>query len=388
MFLPHPLAPRRSSPVIPAALLNSTTPKLAGLELHCCNFSWKSALLKGLRTLGIWNLPQISRPPLEDWLDALDEMPELEVLILRDAGPICSTGHANISEPQRTITLPFLTQFEITADVLDCVPALAHLVLPVLTSLRVDTFDRHGNGICPLIPHVVRNAHGLQDMAPLQRIVIQGRKCHVKILAWTIPDADIDDCIQPRMDFRAWGYMCDYETCTTILDALLTHLSTDAISTLSIEYPTRLTKEFLLRHVSSLVMLERVHLDPTSFRAFRDMLTEDPPPISPRLPRLRKLVLRKVSLTALRTYRLRDMLKQRAEQGAPLETLDLRRCTAAHRAIELLATTVGDVQAPEKTLKRGDPAFFHWKGGVELFDEKEKLAEDDEYDSLSGAHSC
>jgi hypothetical protein len=137
-------------------------------------------------------------------------------------------------------------------------------------------------------------------------------------------------------------------------------------------------------------MLERVHLDSTAVRAFREMPTEDPqaPPIGARLPRLRKLVLlREVPLTALKTYRLRDMLKKRVEQGVPLKTLDLPTCTATHRAIELLATIVGDVQGPAKILTNGDPTFFHWKGGVELFGEKEKLTEDEEYDDAHGPSS-
>jgi hypothetical protein len=90
-------------------------------------------------------------------------------------------------------------------------------------------------------------------------------------------------------------------------------------------------------------------------------------------------------LTALRTYRLHDILIKRVEQGVPLETLDLRTCTAADRAIQLLAETVGDVQGPAKTLDVGPgSAFSNWKGGVEFFDEDEKLYEDDEFD-IGGA---
>lgn len=136
---------------VPAALFNNTGPKLAGLELYRCDISWKSPLLRGLRSLRIWGPVRQARPPLKDWLDALDEMSQLETLILHNASPICCT--AIISEPQRTITLPFLTQFEITACVLDCVLALAHLVLPALTLLSVDIprIDRRGNGIGLLI---------------------------------------------------------------------------------------------------------------------------------------------------------------------------------------------------------------------------------------------
>lgn len=189
------------------------------------------------------------------------------------------------------------------------------------------------------------------------------------------------------MTFHACGYKWHDEVHTAISDAVLTHLSTDAISTLSMEDSTRVSKEFFLRHISSLVMLEQIYLDSASFRAFRDMLTEeDHPMMGARLPRLRMLVLRKVPLTSLRTYRLRDMLKKRVEKGVPLETLDLRTCTVAHRATKLLATTVGNVQGPAETLTRKSeyPAFFNWKGGVEYFNEKEKLAEDDE---LGDAHS-
>lgn len=48
-----------------------------------------------------------------------------------------------------------------------------------------------------------------------------------------------------------------------------------------------------------------------------------------------------VKLTAVSTYDLRDMLIKRAEQGAPLEVLDLRSSVAADRAIQLLRGATG-----------------------------------------------
>ena len=107
------------------------------------------------------------------------------------------------------------------------------------------------------------------------------------------------------------------------------------------------------------------------------------PPNGPRFPRLTKLILFNVPLTALRTYRLRDVLIKRAEQGAQLEILDLRTCTAAEHAIQILAETVSDVQGPAETLETGDPPFFNWKGGADFFDEEEKRADDEEYDDGS-----
>jgi hypothetical protein len=217
-------------------------------------------------------------------------MPDLEALILHDAGPARFIGRRiiSVSESERIVTLPSLTRFEITANELECVLALDHLRLPALTSQDVDAkcLDQGGDYVGSLIPHIARNAHGPQDTAPLQGIVIQGGKNEVKILAWSLPDANIDDRNQitisrPRVMFTARNRRWHHETHSAILDALFTYLPVDDISTLAVENLIRLSKEFLFRHASSLVMLERVHLDPTAVRALREMLSEDTLPNVP-----------------------------------------------------------------------------------------------------------
>jgi hypothetical protein len=71
--------PRSFPPVtIPDNFLNCTAPKLTTLRLKNCDISWKSSLLKGLRNLQIFGLSTEARPNLEDWLDALNEMPKLK----------------------------------------------------------------------------------------------------------------------------------------------------------------------------------------------------------------------------------------------------------------------------------------------------------------------
>jgi F-box-like len=64
--------------IIPVNLLNCTTPSLTSLELESCDISWKSPLLKGLQTLKISKPSRDFRPKLEDWLDALNEIPQLK----------------------------------------------------------------------------------------------------------------------------------------------------------------------------------------------------------------------------------------------------------------------------------------------------------------------
>jgi len=373
--------------VIPDALFNSTAPNLTSLELYGYGISWKMPL-KGLRTLKIRKASK--EVTLNDWLDALNEMPQLETLVLHNASPDVSHDDPLIPEPRRTVTLPSLTQFDISASARKCALALVHLVLPALTSLHVAAYSHHEDGedVRPLIPHVVRNANGPQDTAPLQSMLLRGESMHAAIIVWTVPDADLEvpsvatplsKAVSARLVFSAWGngYWHDRGG-IMVYDTILAQLPVNAISTLTAQTSyTRWTKEFWLRHVPRLAMLKRVHLAPTVIKAFKEMLVGDVSPNGPRwLPQLTKLILVGVSLTAVRMYHLRDMLVKRRERGAPLEALDLRRCIAAEHAIELLAEAVSSVQGPVITPEPGNPEFFDWRGGVDFFDEEE------EYDGM------
>ncbi len=380
-----------SHPIIPVTLFDGVAPRLTSLELDSCDISWKSPLLKGLQALQILRPSVEARPSLEDWLDALNGMPQLKTLVLHSATPAVSFGDPLI--PQRTITLPSLTRFSISASATDCTLALAHLMLPSLTSLHVDaeSSEEYGEDVQLLIPYVAQNCHSQQDSTPLQSILLSGEATHAKMVAWTLPDVDVlapypttldHVAVSARMDFsattdrRQWSF----GTNTVILDALLTHLPVNSISTLTAQGNTRLSKEVWLSHVPRLVMLKRVRLVPSAVGTFRQILAEDGLPDGrPRLPLLTKLILVKVSLTMRRACRLRDALMKRMEQGAPVEDLDLRTCVAVEHAIQLLAETVGNVQGPIQMLKTGHPAFFNREGEISSSREEEGT-DDDEYD--------
>jgi len=377
---------------IPDTLFNRTTPRLIHLNLHNCDISWKSSLLRGLQTLDIYRSSQEGRPELEDWLDALNEMSQLEMLRLRHATPIASPDTPFISAPHNTVTLPFLTQFGIAACARDCALALAHLVLPTLTSLGVtaESYDWEGDDVRLLIPYVARNANGHQDTEPLRSVLISGEQAYAEMVAWAMPDADSHVC-DPITMFGAadsarvvfltniMGLEWRVGTDSLIFDDLLSHLPLGSISTLTAHNNTQLDKEVWLRHASRWPLLERVRLVPTAFRSFREMLAEDPSPNGPRLPSLTKLTLMGVSLTVQRTYLLRDMLMKRVGQGAPLDALDLSTCFGADRAFELLEEIVVDMQRPEVTMEVGTS---NWKEGtrVDFLDEEEEWTEDDDHE--------
>ena len=99
------------------------------------------------------------------------------------------------------------------------------------------------------------------------------------------------------------------------------------------------------------------------------MPEEDVPPSGlPQLPQLTKLIISKYTLNKLNTYHLRDMLIKRKERGVPLEVLDVCTCEGSERAMQLLSVSVGNVQRPAKTLKKGHTSFFDLEGRVGPFD--------------------
>lgn len=79
---------------------------------------------------------------------------------------------------------------------------------------------------------------------------------------------------------------------------------------------------------------------------------------SPLLPSLNKLVLVNNALSARRTFRLRDALMKRVEQGVPLETLDLHSCVGTSDAVRLLREIVVDVSDAKKPHRTRGPTLF------------------------------
>jgi hypothetical protein len=380
-----------SQHIIPDSLFNGTAPALTRLELLRCSIGWKSPLLKGLQTLKIRAPYAEEMPTLEDWLTALNEMSQLKPLILDNAIPTLSVDNPHISEPQRTVTLPSLTHFNITAPARDCALALAHLVLPVLISLHVtaepQNMDWPGDDhdVLLLIPYVARNAYGPQDAAPLQTILLNGEYMHAEIVVWTVPDADLEvsnsatlvkAAASARLVLTVTSECCSewHEGMeTAIFDFVLSHLPLNAISTLSALNDTQLRKEAWLDHAPRLTNLNRVVLASSAVKAFGEMLEEEVPHNGlPRLPQLTQLLLFNISLTGVSTYRLLNMLVKRKEHGVPLEVLDARTCTGPKRAFVLFSETVGNMQDPPNNRISRNPAFFDWEGGVNPFDEKKE----------------
>jgi hypothetical protein len=91
---------------VPDTSFDGTTPRLSCLELFNCDISWQPPLLRNLKSLKLRTPSE--RPSLADWMDALNEMPQLKRLVLQSASPSTPPFPFYL---MRTITLPSLTHF-------------------------------------------------------------------------------------------------------------------------------------------------------------------------------------------------------------------------------------------------------------------------------------
>ena len=301
-------------------------------------------------------------------------MPHLKTLALLWSSPSAFEDAPLPSRVECTVTLSSLTHFEISGITIDCGLALAHLVLPALTSLciRAASYRHDGSDVPGILPHVARHANRSQHTEPLQSVFVRSNIKRIEILAWTLPDIDIntelsnmkidlpneittpDTMHSVQVAFSTENDEWYPWTHTDIFDAMVAVLPMDSLVTLAVQKHTRLDKRFWLRHAPQWPLLQYVRLAPPAAHGFREMLLEDDGGgESPLLPSLTKLVLHDTRLSERRTLHICDTLMKRVEQGVPLETLDLSTCIATSRAVEQLSEIVIEVLGPKEALEEG-----------------------------------
>ncbi|KAN0134354.1 hypothetical protein V8E53_007852 [Lactarius tabidus] len=344
---------------IPDTLFDGAAPGLSCLKLRNCDISWKSPHLKGLEYLRILMPSKHARPNLVVWLDALNEMPQLKTLTLHSASPIALSFPFDV---ERTVTLPSLTHLDMSASMGDCALALAHLDLPALTwlCLKLTILQRDSNvtTVQGALPYVARHGHGPQDIQPLQSILIHNEYSFLNILAWPVPDIDVEVYDPPallgatvpyaRGDLLSVNFtLLGSPPCDTGRDLELTDYSRPCALQQDL---SRQRQQFWLRHLPKWPLLRRVRLASHVERGFIEALLEDNGGReSPLLPSLTELVLSKGELRAPWTCCLCDAMMKRVEQGVPLEILDLcmyHRYRDDSAAIRSLSEIVVDVLEP------------------------------------------
>jgi hypothetical protein len=238
--------------VLPDNLFDGIAPKLIDLRLNNCGIRWESPLLKGLQNLKLISFPTRALTTLKPWLDALNQMPQLERLSLHGGIPIHSVTRL---EAGLTVVLFSLTELDISAPARQCIAVFAHLVLPALTGLRVSVRTHHKNDtlsnyVRRLIPHVARNAHGPHDTEPLQSLFVGGDEEQSKVVAWTGPrqDTDVELRRLARVTFSTTTQYGLVEKDIPMHDVLLTALPINSITSLTVNGRTPLSREVWRTH--------------------------------------------------------------------------------------------------------------------------------------------
>ncbi|KAF8267393.1 hypothetical protein EI94DRAFT_1730675 [Lactarius quietus] len=389
---------------VPDTLFGGTTPRLFSLELSNCNISWQSPLLKGLRHLDAYTDSASGRPNLVEWLNALREMPNLEKLVLRSysSSPMALPFPPTF-DIKWSVFLPCLTHLDISATAKNCAFALSYLLLPALTRLCVslETHLTNGGDVQGGLLSLLRHTDGPQDTEPLQSVLIYSGRIRANVLAWSMPNIDIDIhdpftllsvALSARVALTIGGNDHSLDR-NSFLDRAMIALPLESIVVLTAQHRSRLKKQFWLRNAPKWHLLQCVRLAVREASGFIQMLLQDTGGgrESPLLPSLTSLVLIDVTLTARRTYRLCDALMKRVEEGVPLETLDLRTCCATTFTVQLLSEIVVDVCGP--AMEAFEEGKFVSRGFVirENFTEDGEFSEDysdrfDENDSHTSHH--
>ena len=374
--------------IIPPNLFDISAPRLSHLQLSHCDINWTSPLFKNLQLLELHALSPGARPSPAEWLDAMDQMVKLEVLVVYFATPMVPLVGAALSEPTHVITHQSLTRLHLSATASDCAFALAHLILPKLKSVRVDVFAElsGGHDVQALIPYISRIAHGPQDVTPPQSMIISGGPYLTEIILWTESDADIEvrtpvSLIGATLFARAiftissdnWNFGIHLE----IFEAILGSLPLSSLSSLTAQNPN-FSESLWLDHAPCWPLLGHLRLAEHATKSFIKVLTRDATSDSPLLPSLTKLSLINPLIDGDDQRLLLDMLIGRVEQGVPLEALDLGSCPVTTDVVQALNEIVVDVQGPERHLliMFPWPTLSNWSRDMALFHEHVGLYND------------
>ena len=342
---------------------NGITPRLSYLSLQQVKISWKSPLLRGLRCLKLIRLHSHDIPSVTEWLDVLDGMSQLKELVLCEASPLSAVFEFPF-DIKRTATLPVLTHLYLSTTPIFCALALAHLVLPALTSLVLETsasyYDQYDALI--ILPYIKQHAHGPQDTHPLRSVFLRSDGARTDIIAWPMPDIRVVAHNEAMLEKAkqtariALSITCERSHSSYpspyfgILDAAIDALPLDNLVTLTAEQQARFDARVWLRYAPRWSLLEHVQLAPRAARGLREMLLleDNGGHEGPLLPSLTKLDLIDYnSLTKRRTLRLCEALKKRMELGVPLKVLGLRKCKWTIDAVRLLRRFVAEVRGPK-----------------------------------------
>lgn len=164
-------------------------PSLERLEINNYYQRWASPIFRPTLTRLVLATTVVSLQPspLSEVLDALEAMPLLEYVELKNELPsIASAGE--LGGATRVIDLPNLAELRVTDAGLSCASLLEHMSFPVgivlFVDCRIATSDvRH---VCPVLKSKLLGVGGTESAQPLLTVSLQGEAYHsTHFKAWS-----------------------------------------------------------------------------------------------------------------------------------------------------------------------------------------------------------
>ncbi|KAH8989733.1 hypothetical protein EDB92DRAFT_840694 [Lactarius akahatsu] len=240
------------------------------------------------------------------------------------------------------------------------------------------------SSISPPLREIV-GSHSLTSSYRLSPRCASTQNLVTRTAATSMESSTLDSMPSARVAFSVVGKHWSFGSEMIVFHWVMRALPLDGLVTLTAQNHTwTLNRHFWLLCAPRWSLLQRVRLAPPAERGFLEILLDDHEGReSPLLPSLTTLILVDTALLERRALHLCDALMKRVEQGVPLETLDLRKCLATSRAIELLSEIVVDVLGPEETLKTGSQIRSEsYARGIYLEDESnDNSGVEEDYDS-------
>jgi hypothetical protein len=178
--------PRNNRYTLPEMLFVGDDHHLERLELVNCIISWDSPLLHDLVHLKLLNTLQ---PTITQLLEALERMPSIETLDLKDSLPIVSNDNFGSPEIIRVIHLSRLSALRLSSTAIECAYLLNHISYPASTSLMLQCTLGVGSNCLPTIFKAISSVWNGRDGSHLLDTLIFIRDVQsLNLRGWTERD--------------------------------------------------------------------------------------------------------------------------------------------------------------------------------------------------------
>ncbi|KAG6883778.1 hypothetical protein C0992_007848 [Termitomyces sp. T32_za158] len=388
---------------IPDTVLTGETPHLRRLKLHRVNINWNSRFLRDLTHLNIHRVANLARPTTDQFINALQRMPALEVLNIQDALPLASHGPST----DRIVDLPHLALLSVASTVPECANLVSLLTIPAKARVHLicsgtETTGADFSGVM----RVISNPGGTtyhQEKAGRESIEI----LHVRYEApislvvdgWTNVITSDPRINVPDIQLRFSWPDSPLTTVDSVVASVCGTIPMTSLRSLRIAYVDGTSPRIWIDTFGHLLKLHSVHIVGRPARAFVSALREEAPAeavtnplLTPEgllevsqpglcqrhsavpsvyFPQLRSLTMEKVSFdeedtsqTTLTIYDLQSCLIERSQRQAKIQKLCLQKCS--HLGADTVQTLRAFVSVDWEGIFDGLGNGFELENGFEL----------------------